>query len=180
MAKVAVSIRLGENQEVKDLISGEVLDLENLCDWNELAENVYQATFKPYLSSHEVVLSFCEPEEIKKLNSMYRNYNEVTDVLSFNSIGNLAEDLSKFEDLLEETESDSQDSCLGDVVICMSKTQQQAKLSGNDLKEDIMMLFVHGVLHLLGYDHGSEIEAKEMFGLQEKILSGSCSIANLK
>ena len=179
MAKVAVSIRVKE-QKVKDPISGETIDIENCQDWNQLAENVFQATFKPYFSNQEVVLSFVSKEEIFKLNSLYRNIDSATDVLSFNAIGNLAEDLEKFRDIDSENDLEEDDSAIGDVIICLEIAQAQAIEKKTSLSDELAMLFIHGVLHLLGYDHETRDEAEEMFKLQDKILEGKFTIQSLK
>lgn len=179
MANVAVSIRL-DNPEVEDQTTGKMINLETVNDWKLIAENVYQATFKPYFSNHEVVLSFCKGAEIQKLNNYFRNIDEATDVLSFNSIGNLSEDLAKFDDLTEVEEDAEVDATLGDVVICIEKAQAQAQEKKISLKEELHILFIHGLLHLLGYDHETPEESKEMFGLQDKIITGNFSIQSLK
>lgn len=59
---------------------------------------------------------------------------------------------------------------LGDIVLCPEFAAGQAKESGNSLTAEIAMLTVHGVLHLLGYDHAEPAEEKEMFGLQNELL----------
>lgn len=179
MANVAISIRL-DSSELEDQLKDKMIDLETVNDWKEIAEHVYQATFKPYFSNHEVVLSFCKGAEIKKLNSYFRNIDEVTDVLSFNSIGNLSEDLAKFDDLTEVPEDSELDATLGDVIICIEKAQMQAQEKNISLREELHILFIHGLLHLLGYDHETPEEAKEMFALQEKIITGNFSIQSLK
>lgn len=179
MANVAVSIRL-DNPEVEDQTTAKMINLETVNDWKLIAENVYQATFKPYFSNHEVVLSFCKASEIQKLNNYFRNIDEPTDVLSFNSIGNLSEDLAKFEDLTEVEEDVEPDATLGDVIICIEKAQKQALEKKISIKEELHILFIHGLLHLLGYDHETPEEAKEMFALQEKIITGNFSIQSLK
>ncbi len=175
MAKVALSIRLNEQTQIKDLLSGEAVDLESLAAWDELAETVYNTTFKPYFSNQEVVLSFCDAEEMRRLNYMYRNIDEVTDVLSFNAIGNLTSDLGKFDDLTGGADIDPDDASLGDVIICFDYAQRQALEQERSLKSELSLLFVHGVLHLLGYDHETREEANEMFKLQDRILSAKSS-----
>ncbi len=179
MARVSVSVRL-ENNEVEDKKAGKFIDLETCNNWQEIAENVYQATFKPYFANHEVVLSFCQPAEIQKLNNYFRNIDEATDVLSFNSIGNLSEDLVKFEDLEISPENIESDVTLGDVIICIDKASAQAQEKAITLEEELKLLFIHGLLHLLGYDHETPDEAAEMFALQEKIVTGNFSIQSLK
>jgi probable rRNA maturation factor len=60
---------------------------------------------------------------------------------------------------------------LGDVVLCPVVAQQQAKQAGHSAEDELHLLCAHGVLHLLGYDHGDEAEEREMFGLQSRLLS---------
>ena len=92
----------------------------------------------------KVSISFVSRSAMKELNMKYRKKNRPTDVLSFNmDEGNI----------------------LGDVVICSSVAKENAKEYGTSLKAEIARLVAHGLLHLLGYDHG-----KKMFDLQDKIL----------
>ena len=99
---------------------------------------------------------FVTPEEIQKLNSEYRKIDRVTDVISFA----LEDDEDKILDLR----------ILGDIYICIDKMLEQAKEYGHSNKRELSFLTVHGLLHLLGYDHQTLEEEKEMFGLQDKIL----------
>lgn len=171
MAKIALSIRLNSGAVLEDKLTKSKVNLESDIPWSELADKVFQVTFKPYFMNQEVVLSFCEANEIKDLNSLYRNINEVTDVLSFNAIGNTSVDLFKFEDLVENPDLDPDDASLGDVIICVDKAAKQALEQNKALKDELAMLFVHGLLHLLGYDHETRDEALEMFRLQEIALN---------
>ncbi len=59
---------------------------------------------------------------------------------------------------------------LGDIVLCPSFAADQAAAAGHPLEHELALLTVHGVLHLLGYDHAEPDEEKEMFGLQNRIL----------
>jgi len=61
---------------------------------------------------------------------------------------------------------------LGDIVVCPSVAEKQAKQAGHSAEQEMQMLVVHGLLHLLGFDHADKAEEKEMFGLQGDILSG--------
>lgn len=61
-------------------------------------------------------------------------------------------------------------SMLGDIVLCPQFAADQAKAAGHPLAHELALLTVHGVLHLLGYDHGEPEEEKEMFGLQRELL----------
>ncbi|WP_226346061.1 rRNA maturation RNase YbeY [Agilicoccus flavus] len=59
---------------------------------------------------------------------------------------------------------------LGDVVLCPSVAQRQAREAGHTLAEELLLLTTHGILHLLGYDHAEPDEEKEMFELQRTLL----------
>ena len=103
-------------------------------------------------------LTIVDPEEIQRLNNMYRGVDSVTDVLSF----------PQFEDktyLPQEGEI-----CLGDVVICDDKAREQAAEYGHSYERELVYLFVHSLLHLLGYDHMEEDEKAVMRGREEEIM----------
>lgn len=67
--------------------------------------------------------------------------------------------------------ADAAPTLLGDVVICPQVAAEQAVAAGHPVESELALLCVHGVLHLLGYDHGSVEEETEMFGLQSRLLS---------
>lgn len=60
---------------------------------------------------------------------------------------------------------------LGDIVLCPAFAKDQAKKAGHSLHDELYLLTVHGVLHLLGYDHAEPEEEREMFGLQNRLLA---------
>lgn len=60
---------------------------------------------------------------------------------------------------------------LGDVVLCPPVTERQAAENGREPQEEAEYLLVHGMLHLLGYDHGTEAEHAEMFGLKDRLIA---------
>jgi probable rRNA maturation factor len=97
--------------------------------------------------------------EVKALNKAYRKKDKTTDVLSF--------------PLLEgkKMKSGSGGSLpLGDVVISVPQTRRQAARQGKKFDEELALLLVHGILHLLGYDHVTKAQEKRMFGLQDRLL----------
>lgn len=61
---------------------------------------------------------------------------------------------------------------LGDIVLCPQVAQAQAETAGHPLIDELRMLTVHGLLHLLGFDHAEPEEQREMFGIQDDILAG--------
>ena len=65
---------------------------------------------------------------------------------------------------------DAAEGILGDIVLCPIVAEQQAEAAGHSLTDELQMLTVHGMLHLLGFDHAEAEEEKEMFGLQGDIL----------
>ena len=107
----------------------------------------------------EISVTFVEPDEIRTLNRTYRDTDRVTDVLSF----------PQFEDCNALPEAG--EICLGDVVICREKAVQQAEEFGHTFEREILYLFTHSVLHLLGYDHMEEHEKKEMREREERVMT---------
>ena len=98
---------------------------------------------------------------IRELNKEHRNIDRVTDVLSFP----LEEDFSSKEFLAEQICTD-----LGDIVICKKRAKEQALEYGHSFVREICFLALHGLLHLLGYDHLTQKEEEQMFSLSDKIL----------
>jgi probable rRNA maturation factor len=102
---------------------------------------------------------FVEDNEIHKINKTYRNVDKITDVISF-----------AFEDNQDLMYNDIR--VLGDIYICIPQMKRQAQEYGHSEKRELSFLAVHGLLHLLGYDHMNEDDEKVMFSLQEMILDG--------
>ena len=134
------------------------LDFDNLADWKKIAEICFEETKIFEHQDREVCLSFCSEAEIQVLNKNFRSKDKVTDVLSFNTAQAPAE--------LDE----SCDYALGDIIICTEQAARQAQEYGFSLRREIIFLFIHGLLHLLGYDHETELEAREMFAIQKQVL----------
>ncbi len=115
-----------------------------------------------------VGLKFVEGEEIKKLNKEFRNVDKITDVLSFPMFDMKAGD--KLEDVVSDIDKVEGEVYLGDIVICKEKIYSQAKEFNTTRKKELCYLAVHSFLHLLGFDHMTKKEEKEMFDLAEKVL----------
>lgn len=115
----------------------------------------------------EVSISFVSNEEIRDLNREYRGIDSVTDVLSFPML-EFEEDHDELED--DEEEYIEEELPLGDIVISVERADEQAKEYGHSFKRELAFLLVHGMLHLLGYDHEKAEEETAMFQKQEKIL----------
>lgn len=108
----------------------------------------------------EVSVMFVDNETIRELNKIHRSVDRETDVLSFPTL-----DENGFE-VNPETNA----VLLGDIVISLEKAKTQSEEYGHSMKRETAFLITHSLLHLLGFDHETEAEEKEMFAKQEKIL----------
>ena len=123
-------------------------------------EQYYKKTLKTLKLKDKYVLSLIivGPNTIKKINREYRNIDAVTDVISFALLDSGEE--MEYDGLIE----------LGDIFINRNRVLSQAKEYGHSVKREFVFLFIHGLLHLLGYDHMNSKDEKEMFDLQKKII----------
>ncbi len=109
-----------------------------------------------------------ENDEMSGINHKFRDKDSVTDVLSFPMLN------MKNGAFLEEPGASDMDDgklFLGDIVISVPKAMEQAEEYGHSFERELAFLAVHGVLHLLGYDHIRENDEKIMTGRQKQILS---------
>lgn len=110
----------------------------------------------------EVSVRFVDNEQIKELNSTYRNIDRETDVLSFPLGENGEYDINH----------DTGAKMLGDIVISMEKAVEQAEMYNHPLQREVSFLTVHSMLHLLGYDHeAGGIEEVRMREKEETVLT---------
>ncbi len=100
---------------------------------------------------------FVDNEKIQELNKNYRHIDKVTDVISF-----------AFEDNQKVVYNNIR--FLGEIFICIPRMIEQAELYGHSEERELAFLVVHGLLHLLGYDHMEKEDEEVMFAMQEKIL----------
>jgi len=106
------------------------------------------------LNNAEISITLTDNERIREINKEWRGKDKPTDVLSFPQ-----DETIGYEYRL-----------LGDVIISLSYAKAQAEEIGLTLKEEVLRLMIHGILHLLGYDHETnEEDAKIMFELQDRI-----------
>ncbi|MEG3065531.1 rRNA maturation RNase YbeY [Acetomicrobium sp.] len=113
------------------------------------------------IKSIEVSLTFVEPDEMLELNEQYRGIDEPTDVLSFPL---WEEEDGRF--LLPSKDWD--EVALGDIVICPRVVIDFARASEKEPEEEIVLIYIHGLLHLLGYDHTTEEQEAIMWKKQEE------------
>lgn len=172
MAHLDLTLEWNSEQEVKEITPELIAKLEELLLLAGEMEGVTEG---------EVALSFVDDEAIHELNKQYRGVDKPTDVLSF-AMSELGEDEIEihYEDegikgeleaeLSSRGEEDAFIEPLGDIIISVPRAIAQAEDYGHCVERELGFLFVHGFLHLIGYDHQSEEEEKAMFAKQEDIL----------
>ncbi len=127
-----------------------IKELEDLLNYALKKEKVQNAEFS---------IIFVDNEKIKEINRQYRGIDKVTDVISF-----------ALED--DRTFPITDIRMLGDIFVSVDKMKTQAQEYGTGEKRECAFLIIHGLLHLLGYDHMTKDEEKIMFKRQEEILDG--------
>lgn len=132
------------NKEIKELE-----DLKKVIDKAIEIENINNVEFN---------IIIVDNEKIHEINKEYRNIDRPTDVISF-----ALEDDESFPGIDIRV--------LGDIYISLDKVYEQSKAYGHSFFRELSFLTVHGILHLLGYDHMKLEDEKEMFSRQELILN---------
>ena len=130
-------------------ISSYLKDIKSVLKYALKVEKVKNANFN---------VIFVDNDYIHKLNKEYPNVDRPTDVISFALEDNKEEELSNVR-------------MLGDIYISIDKAREQALEYGHSLRRELSFLSVHGILHLLGYDHMEKEDEKIMFAKQEEILN---------
>ena len=138
-----------------DIINNSKFEVEEL---NVLEEYVKNITKKLEIEKAIFNIILVDEEEIHTLNRDYRGVDRKTDVITF-----ALEDGDGFKN--------PEIRMLGDIYLCVPVAYEQAEIYGHSRIREICFLSTHGILHLLGYDHMNEEDEKEMFSLQEELLS---------
>ncbi|WP_425329171.1 rRNA maturation RNase YbeY [Sutcliffiella horikoshii] len=111
----------------------------------------------------ELSVTFVDNDRIQEINREYRDKDRPTDVISF-----AMEELGEGE--IEIHYEEEAPRMLGDIIISIPKAEEQAEEYGHSVKRELGFLALHGLLHLLGYDHENETDEKIMFDKQKEIL----------
>lgn len=138
---------------------------ESLNGYEVIYESLLEKTLKhlsldfdPYIS-----VTIVDNDYIHEINRTYRHKDLPTDVISFAFLDGNPERDNLFHSKKMVV--------LGEIYISYQKAEEQAKEYGHSLERELKFLFVHGLLHLLGYDHMNEKDEKIMFALQDEILA---------
>ena len=150
-------------------------NIELDVDYRKIGENVIEAVLDsekcPYET--EVSLIITDDEQIHSINKEYRNIERSTDVLSFPMIEySMPSDFSHVENSVEDYfNPETGELILGDIIISAEKVIEQANSYGHSVLREYAFLIVHSMLHLCGYDHMEDEEAKVMEEKQNEILT---------
>lgn len=128
-----------------------------ICDIDEVKKVLNKVVQKEHLEDALFNVILVDNTYIHRLNKEYRGIDRPTDVISFA--------------LEDEKEINSPIRILGDIYISVDKIEEQRILYGHSYLREFAFLSVHGLLHLLGYDHMTKEEEKKMFAYQEEILN---------
>lgn len=126
-----------------------MIDLENNTSFDIKLEQLEEVA--NLLTQKDIELIITRNEEIQELNNEHRNINKATDVLSF------------------PMEFDMPNMPLGSIVISSDFVEDKAKEYGHSFDEELCLLFIHGILHLLGYDH--EVDNGEHRNKEEELIN---------
>lgn len=136
----------------------DIVDKVNYENYDYLYDLLEYTLFKLNINNSTFTLILTDENEVHKLNKEYRNIDKTTDVISFA--------------LNDNGKTNAPINVLGDIYIDIEKMKTQAIEYGHSEKRELSFLSVHGLLHLLGYDHTKSLEEeKVMFDLQKEILN---------
>ncbi len=156
------SIDIKHWSRATDMLFAEVCD--NLK--SNAARHLSKKLLKTVAERGSIDLMFVGNKKIQELNKQWRDKDAPTDVLSFPLIFD-GEAVDFPPDFGQETIE------LGEIVISIEKAQEQALEFGHSLDREIAFLFVHGVLHILGFDHITKAQEKDMFSRQRAVLEAA-------
>ena len=119
----------------------------------------------------EAEILIVDEDEIREINANSRGIDKVTDVLSFPMLDLKAGEIIREEKFSLEMNLETGNIFLGSIVICLTKAKQQSEEFGHSFEREVAYLALHGLLHLLGYDHEKENDKEIMREAEEKILT---------
>lgn len=141
--------------------------LDKKVNTRKIAKAVYKTLWQK--AHFKVELVFHNDEDMHNLNRTTRGVDSVTDVLSYPSMEGIKGLILTPEQC--KTELEGKYIFLGSIVLCDQKISEQAKEYGHTLKRERDYLIVHGLLHLFGYDHLTDIDKKEMREKEKQIMA---------
>ena len=143
------------NQEVKSKMNYEVINNYNY-DCSFIDNLIKKISDKLSINDTFFTIILTDDNELRELNKNHRGIDKTTDVISFA--------------LNDNGKANNQVNLLGDIYISVPKMKVQALEYGHSETRELSFLVVHGLLHLLGYNHEDDLQEKIMFELQEDLL----------
>ncbi len=119
-----------------------------VADWLKRMSRVLAKEFGYRLSDQELVVAIVSEDEMRRLNKTFRGQNKPTDILSFES---------------------AEPQVVGELVVCIEEIKANAKQSKLTHQQELGYMLIHGVLHLLGFDHNTKRAEKRMFAMQDLV-----------
>lgn len=156
---MGISRLLKSGSEIEDQVIA-ILVLEQFQ--NKISDQILLSSGETTLlldgvpDSPSLTLKITDDEEMTELNQRYRGINRTTDVLAFGA---------------DFTDPDLESRYLGDVIISFPQAEKQALERRHAVEEELQLLVVHGVLHLLGYDHDTQSGKEVMWAMQSQVLT---------
>ena len=149
---------------------GKELDKKTLKLLKKVAKHTFKCNGqKP--RKLEVAVTFVDDDEIQEINKQERNIDEVTDVLSFPTLNEVFNKEINKKTFPDDVNPENGKVDIGDVVINLNRAQEQANSFGHSFTREVAYLMVHGLLHLMGYDHIDKLDAKLMRAQEERVLA---------
>ncbi len=131
------------------------LQIEHAAGYADVLERAGQAVLQHMDTRGDASVVLADDEQLRTLNFQFLGMDAPTDVLSFPS---------------GEVDPDTQEVYLGDVIISLPRATLQANERGHSIQDELALLVVHGMLHLLGYDHTEPEEKAIMWDMQANVL----------
>lgn len=151
---------------MEELIEIEFRDIEENEEYEDIIKRVVETCYneeKMQEANLSISIILTTPENIKEINTKYRNIEKETDVLSF--------PMFEKEEINEMIlNKNNIPEVLGDIIVSIEKVKEQAKEYGHSFERELSYMIVHGFYHLMGYDHIEEKDKIKMRPKEEKIL----------
>ncbi|MDO4917375.1 MAG: rRNA maturation RNase YbeY [Rothia sp. (in: high G+C Gram-positive bacteria)] len=149
-------------EQIESSASTEIQEAFAAFDEEQIRALVAYAFKQLYVSEEtELSLAVASEAEMERIHIEWMDLTGPTDVMSF-----------PMDEMIPGTPEELSQGVLGDIILCPMVAAYQAKNAGHSILDEFCLLTVHGILHCLGYDHGTADEEAEMFGMQREILEG--------
>lgn len=152
---------------MENLYEIEYLDIQENKEYEKIIKKVIEKCFEVeglLKSKLYVSITLTNGEHIKEFNAKYRNIDKETDVLSFPMF-----EKKEIDNKIENNDFQNYD-VLGDMIISISKVEEQSKEYGHSFERELAYMVVHSFYHLMGYDHIDEKDKQIMRPKEEFIL----------